>query len=199
MHKPVAVIGSDLDLLDDISRNGQSITGYFSTRDKDIGFTYLGDHTKIVDHIVTSQIVMAVDDPKFRKTIVRQFGSSISGYVSPSAYISKSTLIPDNLLVYPNVYISANVWFGDFVKVAVGAQIHHESKIGECSVIAPQTLILGRVEIGSESFIGSGSKISPGLKIGSHATVGMGSNVLDDLSEGSKAWGNPAREIPQKI
>ena len=199
MQRPIAVIGSDLDLLDDISRSGQNLTGYFSTRDKDIGFEYLGDHTKIVEHLVTSQIVLAADDPRFRKIIVSQFGSSISGYISPSAYISKATFIPNNLLVYPNVYISANVWFGDFVKISVGAQIHHESRIGECTVIAPQTLILGRVEIGSESFIGSGSKISPNCKIGSHVTVGMGSNVLDNLSDGHRAWGNPAREILPKI
>ena len=189
MNKPVAVIGSDLDLLDDISQSGQKISGYFSTRDKDIGFKYLGNHKNICDHLATSQIVIAVDDPTFRKTLVSQFGSAISGYVSPTAYISQLTLIPDNLLVYPNVYISAKVMLGDFVKISVGAQIHHESAIGDLSVIGPQSLILGRVEIGSESFIGSGSRISPNCRIGSQVTIGMGSNISDGL----KAWGNPAR------
>jgi sugar O-acyltransferase (sialic acid O-acetyltransferase NeuD family) len=195
MQKPIAVIGSDLDLLDDISQSGRRITGYFSTRDKEIGFNYLGDHTKANDHLSTSEIIVAIDDPKFRKTLVSQLGKSLSGYISPSAYISKFTRIPDNLLVYPNAYISANVKLGDFVKVAVGAQIHHESMIGNFSVIAPQTLILGRVEIGSESFIGSGSKIAPNCRIGSNVIIGMGSNVLTSFSDGIKAWGNPAHEV----
>lgn len=195
MERPVAVIGSDLDLLDDMSQSGQRISGYFSTSDKNIGFKYLGDHTNIRDHIASSQIVLAVDDPMFRKTLVKQFGSSISGYVSPKAYISQSTWIPDSLLVYPNVYISAKVMLGICVKISVGAQIHHESIIGDFSVIAPQTLVLGRVEIGSESFIGSGSRVSPNCRIGSQVTIGMGSNVLGNISDGLKAWGNPARRI----
>jgi UDP-3-O-[3-hydroxymyristoyl] glucosamine N-acyltransferase len=195
VQKPLAVVGSDLDLLDDMAESGICIAGYFSTRDKNIGFKYLGDHTNIKPHLATSQIVIAVDDPKFRKTLVTEFGSSISGYISPSASISKSTSIPPNLLAYPNVYISAKVTLGDFVKISVGAQIHHESIIGDFSVIAPRSLILGRVEIGSESFIGSGSTISPNCIIGSHVTIGMGSNVLRNLSDGLKAWGNPAREI----
>ncbi len=195
MQKPFAVIGSDLDLLDDMSRHGLTISGYFSTRDKDIGYKYLGDHTNIGQNIVTSRLVIAVDEPKFRKTIVSQFGDSICGYVSPSAYISRSTLIPDNLLVYPNAYVSANVFFGNFIKIAVGAQIHHEVRIGNFSVIAPQTLILGRVEIGSDSFIGAGTRISPDCKIGSNVIIGMGSNVLNDVSDGLKVWGNPAREV----
>jgi len=195
VEKPIAVIGSDLDLLDDVSQSGGHITGYFSTRDKEIGFKYLGDHTKVKDHLSTSRIIVAIDDPKFRKTLVNQLGKSLSGYISSSAYISKLTKIPDNLLVYPNAYISANVKLGDFVKISVGAQIHHESRIGSFSVIAPQTLILGGVEIGSESFIGSGSKIAPNCRIGSNVTIGMGSNVLGSFSDGVKAWGNPAHEV----
>jgi len=195
VQKPIAVIGSDLDLLDDISRSGGRITGYFSTRDKEIGFKYLGDHTKVRDHLPNSRIIIAIDDPKFRKTLVNQLGEYLSGYVSSLAYVSKLTKIPDNLLVYPNAYISANVQLGNFVKVSVGAQIHHESRIGSFSVIAPQTLILGGVEIGSESFIGSGSRIAPNCKIGSNVTIGMGSNVLGSFADGVKAWGNPALEV----
>lgn len=195
MPKPLAVVGSDLDLLDDMAQSGLVITGYFSSRDKNIGFNYLGNHTSIDKYLPNSKIVIAVDDPKFRKALVNQFGRSISGYISPSASISKSTSIPSNLLAYPNVYISAKVILGDYVKISVGAQIHHESIIGDFSVIAPQSLILGRVKIGSESFIGSGSIVSPDCIIGSHVTIGMGSNVLGNLSDGLKAWGNPAREI----
>ena len=195
MDKPIAVIGSDLDLLDDMRQCGKKISGYFSTNDKNIGFKYLGDHTNIGGYVMTSQIVIAVDDPLFRKRIVRQFGSLISGYISPSAYISQTTLIPDNLLVYPNVYISAQVVLGNYVKISVGAQLHHETVVGDHTVIGPQSLILGRVEIGSESFIGSGSRISPDCRIGNQVTIGMGSNVLSNISDGVKAWGNPARRI----
>jgi carbonic anhydrase/acetyltransferase-like protein (isoleucine patch superfamily) len=75
------------------------------------------------------------------------------------------------------------------LKVSVGAEIHHDLKIGEYSVTAHQTPILGRAEIGSESFIGLESKISPNCKIGSLVSVSMCSVVLDNLSDGCKAWG----------
>jgi acyl-[acyl carrier protein]--UDP-N-acetylglucosamine O-acyltransferase len=193
--KPIVVVGSDLDLLDDMSQSGEHVAGYFSTRDKEIGFKYLGDHTRLNDYILNSRIVVAIDDPKFRRTIADQYGDCVSGYISPSAYISTLTKIPQNLLVYPKVYISANVVLGQFVKISVGAQIHHETMIGNFSVIAPQALILGHAQIESESFVGSGSRISPNSRIGSSVTIGMGSNVIGDLSDGIKAWGNPAREV----
>jgi UDP-3-O-[3-hydroxymyristoyl] glucosamine N-acyltransferase len=195
VQKPIALIGSDLDLLDDMSHHGNEITGYFSTCDKKIGFKYLGDHTKVNEYLPLSRIIVAIDDPEFRKTLMIEFGGFLSGYISPSAHISALTRIPDNLLVYPNAYISANVELGNLLKISVGSQIHHECKIGDFSVVAPQALILGRVEIGAESFIGSGSKIAPNCRIGSNVIVGMGSNVLENFSDGLKIWGNPAREV----
>lgn len=195
MKVKYAVVGSDLDLLDDLIKSQHQVSGYFSTYDKNNGFRFLGDHNKIKEYISVCKVIVAVDNINFRKNLNRQFGELISGFISPSANISNLTKIPSNLLAYPNTYIGPRVDIGELVKISVGAQIHHESKIGDFTVIGPRTLVLGRVEIGQECFVGSGTILSPSCKIGSNVILGMGSNVTRNLSDNLTAWGNPARIV----
>ena len=188
-----AIVGSDLDLIDDIVISGHQIVGYFSTRDKRIGFEFLGDHTKIQDFQTKVKVIVAVDDPSFRKHLWIQHGEYLSGYFSPRAAISPHANLKKNVVVYPHSYVSSQVALGELVKVSVGAQIHHETEVEDFSVIGPRALLLGRVKVGKQAFISSGVTISPGTQIGSNVLIGMGSAVLGDVPSGFKAWGVPAR------
>ena len=188
-----AIIGSDLDLLDDMRLHGEKIIGYFSTSDKKIGFPFLGDHSQIKNLPPDVKLVVAVDDPDFRRYMKNEFSNLLSGYISPLARISSSTKIKMNSVVYPHSYISAQVELGELVKISVGTQVHHECNVGDFSVIGPRSLVLGRVRIGQNTFIGAGTCISPNTFIGSDVTVGMGSNILKDVNDNTKVWGNPAK------
>ena len=199
MAKRYALVGSDLDLIDDLVKHGNSVVGYFSTHDKENGFSYLGNHMKIANYQKTVNIIVAVDDPSFRKHLWLRYRQYLSGYISPDASISPLAKLRSSVVAYPYSYISANVRLGELVKVSVGAQIHHESEVNDFSVIGPQALLLGQVKVGEQSFICSGTKISPGTQVGSNVLVGMGSVVTRDIPSGSKAWGNPARVISENI
>ena len=195
LTKPLAVIGSDLDLLDDMVASDFNLIGYFSTRDKGIPFPYLGTHEQISKLKSEVRLVVASDDVAFRELIYTKFPNRISGYKSPSAKISNSAQIDESAVIYPLAYISHSCHVGKCSKLSVGVQVHHESRIGAFTVIAPMSLILGRVSVGNQSFIGANVSIRPGVKIQDQVTIGMGSNVVCDLSQRVVAWGNPARVV----
>ena len=96
------------------------------------------------------------------------------------------------LLLSPQ-YISRNVTIGENVLIGLNAQIHHDCRIGESTVISPGAIILGGVTIKVNAFIGAGAIIRQHLTIGEGAVIGMGSIVLHDIEPNSVYVGNPAR------
>lgn len=57
------------------------------------------------------------------------------------------------------------------------------------------TLIVGKITIGSDCFIGVGSTILPGVKLADKCIVGAGSVVTKSFEEGSVIAGVPAKKI----
>jgi len=80
------------------------------------------------------------------------------------------------------------------VKVNMGAQIHHDCRIGSFSTIAPGACLLGAVTVGEEVFVGANATVLPHRRVGSHAVVGAGAVVTKDVPEGATVTGVPARE-----
>ncbi len=195
MAIPIAVVGADLDLLDDLTRGDFEIVGYFSKQDKKIGHEYLGNHLSVGNLNPQVKIIVAVDDTSLREYIWDNHASNVTQYVSDRSSVSKYAKLGRGVVIYPHVFISAGVKIAELTKISVGSQIHHESQIGEFSVLAPKTLVLGRVHIGNHVFLGSNSSIAPNIQIGNRAFVGMCSNVVRNVEEGSKVWGNPAKPV----
>lgn len=198
MNEKIAVVGSDIDLLDDISESSQELIGYFSLSDKGLSYPYLGDHTKIGSLHREAKIVVAVDDVKLRRHLWQEYENCITSYVSNSSRISKSAWIGSGVVIYPNVYVGGLSVISNLVKISVGAQVHHECFVGDFSVLAPKVLALGRVRISEAVFVGANASLAPGTQIGAGAIIGMSANVLKNVSEESVCWGNPARIIEQK-
>jgi len=189
----VVVVGSDLDLLDDLEHAGHEVLGYCSTSDKSIDYEYLGSHELISQLTGNFKIIVAVDDVNFRQEFYKNYDDQVITYISPLAHVSNKAKLGPGSVVYPHAYISSGVKVGRMVKIHVGVQIHHESEVKDYSVLAPRVVLLGRVVIEESSFIGSNSTIGPEISIGERVVIGMGSTVPRSVSSGSKAWGNPAR------
>ena len=56
-------------------------------------------------------------------------------------------------------YVSADVRIGDFVKLNVGAQIHHDCAIGAFSTVAPEAKLMGNVHVGERCYIGANAVV----------------------------------------
>ena len=69
----------------------------------------------------------------------------------------------------------------------------HDCRVGNFVTIAPNAVILGRIEIGNNSYIGANSTILPKIKIGGNAIVGAGSVVTKNVIKDSIIKGVPAK------
>ena len=62
------------------------------------------------------------------------------------------------------------------------------------SILAPGSLILGRVKIGEQVYVGSGAIIKQNCTIGSNCTIGAGAVVTKNISSDSVVMGVPAEK-----
>jgi len=80
-------------------------------------------------------------------------------YIHPSAVISSTTKIGENVHIAPHVVIEENVNIGDGVRIGAGTFIGLNTTINKGSVISPNTCIYHDVTIGDHCIIDSGSVI----------------------------------------
>jgi acetyltransferase-like isoleucine patch superfamily enzyme len=109
--------------------------------------------------------------------------------VEPSAVLRAGTIIS------PHCDISVDTVLGICVFFNVGAQVGHDSILGDFCSVMPHADISGNVTVGARTLVGVGTQILQGLSIGSDVTVGIGSTVLNDIPDSCTVMGYPARVI----
>jgi serine O-acetyltransferase len=126
----------------------------------------------------------------------------------PSAFLPG---LCDRLMeVLHGTQISRQVTLGTGVYFPHGdAQIHGETRIGDCAIIGVQAGIGLRgsffsgdmgtrgPSIGAYSRVGTGAKILGNVTIGERAVIGAGAVVLDHVPEAGTVVGVPARLVRQ--
>ena len=61
--------------------------------------------------------------------------------------------------------------------------------------VAPGAVLAGNVKVGAGTFIGANAVVKQGVVIGRNVIVGAGTVVLNDIPNGTKIVGNPNRFI----
>ena len=69
VSKRIAVVGADLDLIDDLRGSDYEVVGYFSMQNKNYEVDFLGNHMSIEKLKSEVKLVVAVDDTKLREYI----------------------------------------------------------------------------------------------------------------------------------
>lgn len=151
------------------------------------------DEFLAVKHESSFEINFGLDSPSLKLKLYRNL--KLSGYdlISSSALVNESAQWGEGLMSQHRTFIGPHTNFGKFVKLNIGAQIHHDVQIGDFCTIAPGALILGSATIGSSTFIGAGSIIMPHISIGEGVVVGAGAVVTRNVDSGGVVVGVPAK------
>ena len=118
----------------------------------------------------------------------------------------------DNVLILGEVKVGKNTWIGpnvildgsggleigDYCSISAGVQIYSHHTVKWATGMGADPVELAPVKIGSGVYLGPQSVVQMGVAIGDRAVIGAMSLVNRDVPSDAKAWGVPARIIPEK-
>lgn len=203
--KKIILIGAFHEIVELCELSEINIIGIIDNRIKNSfrGYKIFGsdnDAEKIYKDYENIPVVITPDIPEIRfhlKTIYSKIGFKFESLISPLAVISKSAKINEGCIIQSGVNISANVTLAGFVKMNSCSNVMHDCLIGQYVTIAPNAVLLGRVEIGDFAYIGANSTVLPGKKIGNSSIVGAGAVVTKNFGDRTISVGNPARILKE--
>jgi UDP-perosamine 4-acetyltransferase len=141
---------------------------------------------------------VAIGDNRARRqyaALLREHGVSLINALYPSACISTSATLGENVMVAAGAVVCAECRLGDSVIINSGAVVDHECEIGESAHICTGAHLAGRVRVGRGAFVGIGANIIQCMSVGEEAVVGAGAVVIRDIPPHATAVGVPAGVI----
>lgn len=166
------------------------------------GLPVLGGKTFLLTIDTAISVVFGFASPWAKATLYSELKRnafiSFPSIVHPSSAIDKSVQIGEGCIITRFCFASLNATLGRCVFVNVGAQIGHDTQIGDFCSIMPSVNLSGKVKIGDRCLLGVQSVILQGLSVGSGTTVGIGSIVMQNLPENCTALGYPAKVIKER-
>ncbi len=180
------------------------IVGYVDSSEKG-PYPYLGtDETFISNYsrYVDIPLVITPDNPDARSAIYERYnklGFKFRTLIAPDASISKSAIISDGCMIQGLCNVSSNSFLGKCVRVNTGANIMHDVRIEDFSVVAPNAVILGYTTAEKKVYIGANSTVLSHLRIGNGSIVGAGSVVTKDVMTRTIVVGVPAYVLKKNM
>ena len=195
----VVVVSLEPDVIDLISTEpAYEVLGFLDRAGiTDLRLPNLGDDTAWPDlkrRHPDLRVVLAVDPPIIRRRLADFFGlENLETVVSTNAFVSPVAVLGVGSILQRATYVGRNSRLEACVKVNVGAQIHHDCRVGAFTTIAPGARLLGRAEAGLRCYIGAEAVILPKVRLGADVVVGAGAVVTGDAPAGARIKGIPAR------
>ncbi|MDD5618224.1 MAG: acetyltransferase [Candidatus Omnitrophica bacterium] len=168
------------------------------------GYPILGDDSCVLSlykKFKDIPLLVTPDSPQIKKRLSNYYskiGFKFCNLIHPQSTISKYSKIGNGIIIQNGVNVSTGATIEDFVKLNSCANVMHDSKIGKYSTIAPNAVILGRVNISESCYVGANSTILPEVNIGNYAIVGAGAIVTKDVKEKTTVISVAAREKPKE-
>ena len=146
---------------------------------------------------------ISISNGKKREELSNHFkknGAKPLTIFSKNSAIHEYNIIGDGCILCDYTVISPNAKIGNFVHVNRGAQIAHDTTIGNYVTFAPFASCNGNTIIEDYVYLGTGVIMRHGtpekpLKIGKGSVIGMGAVVTKDVPPNVTVVGNPAKQL----
>lgn len=201
--KKIILVGAFIEVIELCENSGYVIEGIVDNinDNKYYGYNVIGDDSYLIankEKYLKDKLVMVPDKPNIREQLYNMYkkaGFTFETVISEKANISKYAILDEGVVVHDFCNVSANAHIGKCARLNVGANVMHDSFVGDFSVLAPGSVVLGKCKIEKKCYIGANSTILPEKNIGSSSMVGAASVVTKDVEEGKTVIGNPAKEL----
>lgn len=194
----VILIGYFIETVELCKKCGCDVIGIVDNEPK--GFCpYLGTDEEFIGkrlEYTDIPLVITPDKPEVREKIYKKYkrlGFVFKTLIAPEAVVSESAIVSEGCIIQSLCNISSNVFLDKCVRVNTGANIMHDGSIQAFSVVAPNAVLLGHVNVGTKSYVGANSTLLPNVNVGDNAIVGAGAVVTKDVCSNCVVVGVPAR------
>lgn len=144
------------------------------------------------------EIICALPRPEDRQTLyesARQHGFRVLTLVHPTAVVLPGARVGEGCIIEPLCYVGIDVDMGTCTHIHAGAQVDHNSVLGNYVTLNPGAVIAGNVRVGEGSTINMGALISNSVTLGDWTLVGAGAFVASSFPEPrNRLLGVPARQ-----
>lgn len=145
-----------------------------------------------------SEIICALPDSDDREILYKsavRHGFAVPSIIHPSSVVLPGARIGEGSIIEPLAYIGLDVEVGACSHLHAGAQVDHNSVLGDYVTVNPGAIIAGNVRVGEKSIINMGAMISNGVFLGERTVVGASAFVSSSFPEpGNRLFGIPARQ-----
>jgi len=135
--------------------------------------------------IIGSEGFQLIHDQNGRNRLVQHAGG---------CRLEKNVFIGDNTTVCNSLFENTTV-IGENTKIDNLVHIAHNCSIGENCVLTAGVILSGSTIIGDNVWVAPNSTISNRVIVENNSFIGIGSVVLRKVKEGTRIFGNPAKEI----
>lgn len=146
------------------------------------------------------EFVVAVGDPRVRRSIAERLAARAGMLVAPTATIGDEVSIGEGAIFCDYSMVTASARIGRHFHANIYSYVAHDCVIGDYVTFAPKVCCNGNVVIEDDVYVGTGAVLRQGtrgrpLVIGRNAVIGMGAVVTKDVPAGAVVVGNPARPL----
>ncbi len=153
------------------------------------------DHEDLDEH-PSAVVHVAIGAGEVRRLICERLqreGRTLVTIVHPTAWVSPSAELAENVYVGPQAAINAAATIDIGAIINTSAVVEHHCHMGAFSHLSPGAALAGAAQLGVLSTMGTNASAIPQVRIGDRCIIGAGAAVIEDIRDGQTVMGVPAR------